>query len=152
MGLPSKHVHGARAKVAINGQVVGIWTTFSFSFSLDVTPSFILGRFGPAALTTTGYEPVAITAGGWRVVDNSFFRVGGIPDLKSLLQQEDLLLTVIDRTTDKVLAEIKGCLPSGVSVNLSSKQLSDGTNSYLGMLLNTEDWEGEEVGAVELPV
>lgn len=151
MGLPSKHVHGARAKVSINGQVIGIWTTFSFSFAMDVQPSFILGRFGPAAITTTGYEAVSITAGGWRVVDASFFRIGGIPDLKSLLQQEDLVVAVEDRTTGKNIAEIQGCLPTGVSVNLSSKQLSDGTNSYLGMLIKTEDWSGEEVGAVELP-
>ena len=82
MGLKSSHVHGAMAKVAIDGVVVGIWTTFSYSVAFDVVPSFILGRYTPAALTTTGVEPVAITAGGWRVVNNSFFKVGGIPDLK----------------------------------------------------------------------
>jgi hypothetical protein len=152
MGLSSRHVHGAMAKVAINGVVVGIWTTFSYSVAFDVVPSFILGRYTPAALTTTGVEPVAITAGGWRVVNHSFFKVGGIPDLKNLLFQEDLTLSVVSRVDPTVvLAEIKGCLPTGVSVNLSSKQLSDGTNTYLGMLANTEDHTGEEVGAVELP-
>ncbi len=61
-----------------------------------------------------------------------------------LLTQEDITLSVIDRATGRAVATIKGCLPTGVSQDLSSKQLASGSNSYLGLLLNTEDFQNDE--------
>lgn len=140
----SPHLSGARAKVSIGGKVVGIWTSISYSLSYDVVPSFLLGRYSPAALTTTGVEAVNITAGGWRIVDHSFFKEGAVTPLKDMLTQEDITLSIIDRATGKAIATIKGCLPTGVSQDLSSKQLASGSNSYLGLLLNTEDFQNDE--------
>ncbi len=142
--MPSPHVHGARGIVSLGGRKIGIWTSFSYSVAYDVQPSFILGRYSAAALTTTGIEPVMITCGGWRLVDHSFFNEGGCTELKDMLTQEDIVISVIDRATGVSLATIKGCLPTGVSSDLSSKQLASGSNTYMGQMLSTEDFENDE--------
>jgi hypothetical protein len=143
----SPHVHGARAIVSVNGRKIGIWTTLSYSLSYDVVPSFLLGRYSPAALTTTGVEAVNVTCGGWRLIDHSFFNEGACTELKDMLTQEDITMTVIDRATGKNIATFKGCLPTGVSSDLSSKQLASGSNSYLAMLVDTEDFENAEAAS-----
>lgn len=149
---------GARAKVAIvdpatgTAQVVGIWNNFSYSVNYDVQPAFILGRFSAAELNTTGVEPVSITAGGWRVVDHGPFIEGKLTNVKDLLTQEYLVLTVIDRQTGKNIATIHGCLPSGFSSGLSARQLQESTNTYMGLLMDDESTQNTEASsAADLP-
>lgn len=155
--MPPKVMHGARAKVFMVdstgvARVVGIWNSFSYNVTLDVQPSFILGRYSAAELTTTGVEPVAITAQGWRVVDHGPMREGGITALDQLLFQEYLLLQVWDRQTKKFVANIRGCLPTGFSSTVSAKQLQENTNTYLGLLMDDESVTNNEASdAADLP-
>ncbi len=154
--MPPKTMHGARAKVFLidaNGaHLVGIWNNFSYNVSIDVQPSYILGRYSAAELTTTGVEPVSITAQGWRVIDFGPMKVGGITSVKDLLLQEYILLQVYDRQTKKVVANIKGCLPTGFSSTVSAKQLQENTNTYLGLLMDDESViMSEAVDAADLP-
>lgn len=156
--MPPKVMHGARAKVSIFdpstglAKIVGIWNQFSYNVTYDVQPSFILGRFSAAELTTTGVEPVAITAQGWRVVDHGPFVEGRLTNLKDLLFQEYLLLTVHDRQTGKAVATIRGCLPTGTSSTASAKQLQESTNTYLGLLMDDESTQNNEAAdATDLP-
>ncbi len=149
---------GARAKVAIydpvSGQakVVGIWNNFSYSLNHDVQPSFILGRYSAAELSTTGVEPVSITASGWRVVGHGPFVEGRLTPLDQLLTQEYLVLTVIDRQTKQTIATIHGCLPTGTSTTLSARQLQESTNTYMGLLMDDESTINTEASsATDLP-
>lgn len=156
--MAAKIMHGARAKVfmvdPVLGQavVVGIWNNFSYQVTYDVQPAFILGRFSAAELTTTGVEPVSITAQGWRVVNHGPFKTGRLTNIKDLLNQEYLLLQVYDRQTKQYVASIRGCLPTGTSSTVSAKQLQESTNTYLGLLLDDEDTENNEAAdAADLP-
>lgn len=143
-----KVMSGARAIVSIQGvdpatgsqysQIVGIWNNFSYSVNYDVQPVFILGRYTPAELNTVGVEPVSITAGGWRIVDHGPFADGKLTNLKDLLHQEYLMLDVVDRQSGKHIATIQGCLPTGFSSGLSSRQLQETTNTYMGLLIGDE--------------
>lgn len=157
--MPSKVVHGARAKVSIfdpttgQSRIVGIWNNFSYNVVYDVQPAFILGRFSAAELTTTGVEPVIINAQGWRVIDHGPFAEGRLANIKDLLNQEYLLLTVHDRQNpNKVIAQIRGCLPTGTSSTVSAKQLQESTNTYVGLLLSDESTDNVEAAdAADLP-
>lgn len=154
----SKTVHGARAKVYIhdaknpNGRPVGIWSHISFTVSMDVQPSFVLGRFTAAELTTTAVEPVSINAGGWRTIDHGVFVEAGVTNIKDLLTQASITMTVTDRQTGKVMAKIIGCLPTGYSQTLSARQLTEMNNSYMGLLASDESGDDTEAAdAADLP-
>jgi len=156
--MAAKVVNGARCKVAISdpttGQtkVVGIWNSFSYNVNYDTNPVFILGRYPAAELNTTGVEPVSITAGGWRVVDHDAFNEGRLTNVKDLLFQEYLTLTVVDRLTGKNIAVIKGCLPTGTSSTMSARQLTDSNNTYIGLLVDTETTVNEpDATSADLP-
>lgn len=156
--MPPKVMSGARAKVSIydpmtgQAKVVGIWNNFSYSVNYDVQPAFVLGRYSAAALETTGVEPVSITAGGWRVVDHGPFVEGRLTNVKDLLTQEYLTLSVIDRQTRRTIATIHGCLPTGTSTTLSARQLQESTNTYMGLLMDDESTVNTEASsATQLP-
>lgn len=156
--MAAKVMSGARAKVAIydpvSGQakVVGIWNSFSYSVSIDVSPCFVLGRYSAAELSTTAVEPVNITASGWRVVGHGPFAEGRIIPLDQMLTQEYLVLTVVDRQTGLTIATINGCLPTGFSSTLSARQLQDSSNTYQGLLMDDESTiNAEATSATNLP-
>lgn len=149
---------GARAKVYMVDRntnetfLVGIWNSFSYQVTHDVQASFILGRYSAAELSTTGVEPVNITAQGWRVVNAGPFAKARLMNTKDLLTQEYLKLYVMDRQTGKNVAVIEYCLPTGTSSSVSAKQLQESTNTYLGLLLDDEDTENSEASdAADLP-
>lgn len=157
----AKVMSGARAIVSVTGKdttgnqyakPIGIWNNFSYSINYDVQPAFILGRYSAAELITTGVEPVSITAGGWRVIDHGPFVDGMLTNLKDLLTQEYIVITVYDRATQKKIATIHHCLPTGFSSGLSSRQLQESTNTYMGLLISDESADNDEASsASDLP-
>lgn len=157
--MAQKVMHGARAEIGIvdsktgKARIVGIFNNFSYQVTFDVQAAFILGRFSAAELVTTGVEPVAITAQGFRVIDHGFFREGAITNVKDLLTQEYVTLAVFDRQNAKAKpAVIRGCLPTGHSATVSAKQLMEGTNTYLGLLMDEDDTQNVEApDAADLP-
>lgn len=156
--MPPKTMNGARALVYMTDRntgetfLVGYWNSFGYTVNYDVQPTWILGRYSAAELSTTGVEPVSITAGGWRVVDNGPFKRGRLTNVKDLLTQEYLKLEVVDRQTGKKIATIENCLPTGTTSTLSAKALTDSNNTYIGLLLDDESTDNAEAStAADLP-
>ena len=158
--MAAKTVHGARAVVHIadpNSNTVrpiGIWNNFSYSVTYDVSPVNILGRFTAAELVTTGVEPVTITAQGFRMIDHGPYVDGRLTNLKDLLTQESLYLTVFDRQSGRMIAKISGCKPTGMSTTLSAKQLQETTTTYVGLIYDDDDLHpanAEAPSATDLP-
>ena len=152
--MAARTMHGARALVSIYDAVtgsskpVGIWNNFSYNVSYDVQPVFTLGRYSAAELVTTGVEPVSITAQGWRVINHGPFIEGKLTPLQNLLTQEYLILQVSDRQNPGVIvALIHGCLPTGFSSTLSSKQLQESSNTYVGLLMDDESVKNSEASS-----
>lgn len=152
-------MHGARARVSIfdpmtnASNVVGTWSTFNYRVVYNVAAVHILGRYSAAALVTTGVEPVSIDAGGWRVVGHGpYSESGRLRNIKDLLNEDYLILTVEDRQTGTATATIQGCLPNGTSSSLSERQLENSTNGYTGLLLGDENaLSAEAADATSLP-
>lgn len=148
--MAAKICHGARALVSVTDpntnqqRVVGIWNNFSYSVSYDVIPAYILGRFSAAELTTVGYAPVNITAGGYRVIDHGFQTEGAFTQLAQMLQQEYLTLSVLDRQTGKLVATISGCVPTATTASISARQLVEGSNTFMGLLYADEQFVDAE--------
>lgn len=153
-----KIMHGARALVQIldpntNQPVtVGIFNNFSYGVNYDVQPAFILGRFSAAELAYTAMEPCQISAGAWRVIGHGAHVTAKLPKLADLLRHEYLEIQVVDRQTGRPIAKIHSVRPSGMSTNLTARQLEEMTCTYVGLLVDDEDTVNAELpGSADLP-
>jgi hypothetical protein len=124
---------GARAKIMIKGKVVGLFTQCSWEVRQTKEPAFILGRYHPAEITPTTQEPVQMTLNGYRVVDSGPYKVASATLLKSLLEEEDFTVTVIDRQTKKTIFQAVGCRVAGWSSGVSARGISDVRLTIIGI-------------------
>jgi hypothetical protein len=116
---------GARAKVLINGNLVGLFNNCTWQQRQGKEPAFILGRFNPAEITPTTQEAVSITLTGYRVVDAGPYKVANATLLKNLLTEEDFTVDVLDRQTGKVIFRAVGCRVQGWSSGVAARGVSD---------------------------
>ena len=116
---------GARAKVSIAGNIVGLFANCSWSIRQSKDPAYILGRYNPAEITPTSQEPVSISLTGYRVVDSGPYAVANATLLRNLLSEEDFDVTVIDRQTGKAIFTAVGCRVTGWSSGVAARGVSD---------------------------
>ena len=140
----AKILTGARAKVAIAGNVVGLFANCSWSIRQDKAPAYILGRYNPAEITPTSQEPVTISLTGYRVVDAGPYKVASATLLKGLLEEEDFQVSVIDRQTGKTIFDAFGCRVTGWSSGVAARGVSDIRIDIIG--LKGEDEFGKAQG------
>ena len=133
-------------------KVVGIFNSFNYGVAYNAQAVYILGRFSPDELDYTSVEPVNITAGAWRVINHGPHTDGRLPPLNTLLTTEYVELSVVDRATGQTIAKIHGCRPTGYSAGATARQLSETSNTYMGLLLDDEDTtNAEDPSAASLP-
>ena len=144
MGTKAKILTGARAKIAIAGNIVGLFANCSWSVRQDKAPAYILGRYNPAEITPTSQEPVTISLTGYRVVDSGPYKVANATMLKNLLEEEDFGVSVIDRQTGKTIFEAFGCRVTGWSSGVAARGVSDIRVDIIG--LKAEDEYGKAQG------
>ncbi len=152
MGVKAKTVSGARCKLYVNGQIVGIFSSVSYGVTYDASPIYILGRYNAAELVYTGMDVVNVTCTGFRVMDNGPYEAASVPQLQDLLNHEDITLQIIDRqATDPTKANVmtvSGVRPLGFSTSSSARGVNDLTVNFQGMLLEDESGNQDDVGAV----
>lgn len=150
----SKVFHGARAKLNIGQNTVGIFTNVSYGVQYDVQPVSILGAMAPVELAYTGQEAIQITASGWRVIGHGPHDPQGaqVPKLQDLLTHEDITVSLFDRQDDSnPIMVVTGVRPTGYSTSVSARGLQEITVSMVGLKLTDESGDQGEPGAVQLP-
>lgn len=140
----AKILTGARAKISIAGNTVGLFANCSWSIRQDKAPAYILGRYNPAEITPTSQEPVSISLTGYRVVDAGPYAVANATLLRGLLEEEDFDVTVYDRQTFKTIFTAVGCRVSGWSSGVAARGVSDVRIDIIG--LKGEDEYGSAQG------
>lgn len=121
----AKILTGARAKVLINGQLVGLFSQCTWSIRQGKDPAFILGRYNPAEITPTTQEAVQLSLSGYRVVDAGPYKVANATLLKNLLNEEDFSIAILDRQTNKTIFTAVGCRVQGWSSGVAARGVSD---------------------------
>jgi hypothetical protein len=156
--MVAKTMTGARAQVIVDNpntgksSTIGIYSRISYGVAFGVQSVDILGRFSPDELVYTHYEPVNITASGYKVVDHGAHADAGFPKLSDLLNFQDLTLAVFDRQTKKRVGTIRNVKPATYDIDYTAKDLSQYTMRYVGILVDDESVENaESVGASSLP-
>ena len=152
MGVQQRILNGARAILSVGSKTVGVFTNCSWGVTYDLNPAYILGRYSAAELTYTGQEPISVTATGFRVIDNGAYVVAGMPLLQNLMTHEDIVITIVDRQTNKPIVTVTGVRPVGYDSDVASRSISSFTVRFMGLRAQDEGQsDGEAGGASDLP-
>lgn len=150
--MASKVLVGARAKIYINNQLVGIFETCSYNMNIGTEPIHLLGRYSPDEITPTSYEAVTLNCGGFRVVGQGPHVLPAVPKLQDLLALEAVTIAVVDRHSGQAILTAIGCVPTGYNGNHNARATSRVTINYTGLRISDESGSQDEgTGAVSLP-
>lgn len=149
--MPSKVMTGARAKVYIDNQLVGIFETCSYNSNIGVEPIHLLGRFSPDEITPTSYEAVTLSCSGFRVVGAGVHTLPKFPKVQDLLTLEAVTIAVVDRQTRQTILTAIGCVGNAQNGNHNARATSRVTINYTGLRLSDESGAQDEADAVSLP-
>ncbi len=125
---------GARAKVLINGNVVGLFSNCSWSINQAKVPNFILGRYSPGEITPVDQDAVRMSLTGYRVINAGPYKVADATLLKNLLNEEDFSVAILDRQTNQRIFQADGCRVLGWSSGAAARGVSDLRIDIIGMI------------------
>lgn len=150
--MATKVLTGARAKVYVNNQLVGIFESANYNVNIGVEPIHILGRYSPDEITPTSYEAVTISCSGFRIAGQGPHVLPAVPKLQDLLNLEAVTLAIVDRQTGDTVLTAIGCVPNSHNGNHNAKATSRVTINYTGLRISDESGAQDEGnGAVSLP-
>lgn len=149
--MASKVMVGARAKVYVNNQLVGIYENVNYNVNITTEPIFLLGRYSPDEITPTAYEAVTLSCSGFRVVGQGPHVLPAVPKLQDLLTLEAVTMAVVDRQTGTTILTAIGCVPNSYSGSHNSRATSKIQINYTGLRISDESGDQDEGGAVSLP-
>ena len=132
-------VHGARAKIIIGTEVVGIFTAFSYGLAYHAEPVYIIGNPAPIEINYLSQEVVQCQGSGWRVVGAGPHESMKLPRLQELLNQNDIQIKVLDRQTGKVIATIHNVKPVSYQTAITARQQEEISVSFVGLLVTDEN-------------
>ena len=147
----SKVMTGARAKVYVDNQLVGIFESCTYNVNIGVEPIHLLGRFSPDEITPTSYEAVSLSCSGFRVIGSGVHTLPKVPKLQDLLTLEGVTITVVDRQTNQAVLTAIGCVANTHSGGWNAKATSRVTINYTGLRISDESGAQDENNAVSLP-
>lgn len=148
----SKVLTGARAKVFVNNQLVGIFEGCTHNRSYGAEPIHLLGRYSPDEIVYTSAEAVTLSCTGFKVVGQGVHVLPAVPKVQDLLNFEALTIAVVDRQTNQTIMTVIGCIPNGDNGGFNARASSRVTVNYIGTIMADESGaQSEGSGAVSLP-
>lgn len=148
----SKTIVGARSKVFIDNQLVGIFDSCTISSAVTSEPIYILGSHVAQENAITAMEIVNVNCSGWRSVGQGKHILPKVPKVQDLLNFEPFTMTVVDRQTGQTLETITQVTPGTNNTNYNARATSKVNVSYVGIINYNEDGEqSENASAASLP-
>jgi hypothetical protein len=151
MGTTAKTMTGARARLIIDGKLIGIFQMCHYALNFHAAPVYILGNYAPQEITLTSQEPITVTCRGWRIIDQGPHTAQGgrVPKLQDLLRHEDISISIFDRQTNKEIMTVVGCRPIGYNTDLSTGNQQQITVTFQGLKLSDETGDQDDIGGVK---
>lgn len=152
----SKIMTGARALLFINGKEIGIFSECSWSYRLDISPAYILGRYSVAETTYTGSDPVSLECAGFRPFDGQVNLgphqiVNGtslVPLLNELSSYGNIDIEVFDRQTQQSVMKVVECKPTGYSTSLRARDQETLSIGFMGKRVEADGIPNLDNGSV----
>lgn len=150
--MPQQTMTGARAKVRVDGNIVGIFDSCQYGANIGTEAIHILGRYSPDEISINSYEAVQVACSGFRIIDQGMHVLPAAPKLQDLLGFDRIQLEVEDRQTGQQIAIVKNCVPQSWGEQQQAKGTTRMNITYLGTVLSDEDGDQvESDGATQLP-
>jgi hypothetical protein len=149
--MATKVMVGARAKVFVDNQLVGIFESCTYNTSIGVEAIHLLGRYSPDEITPTSYEAVTLQCSGFRVVGSGVHTLPKFPKLQDILGLEAVTIAVVDRQSGDAILTAIGCIGTTNSGGFNARATSKVQINYTGLRLSDESGAQDEGGAVSLP-
>jgi hypothetical protein len=134
----AKILTGARAKILINGNVVGLFSQCQWSIRQGKEAQFALGRYNPTEITPTTQEAIQLSLTGYRVVNSGPYKVANATLLQNLLNEEDFNVSILDRQTNTSIFAVAGCRVQGWSSGVAARGVSDIRIDIIGLVGDDE--------------
>jgi len=142
---------GNRAKVYVNGNLVGIFDSCTYSTGLTTEDIYILGASAAQEIAITAQETVTLNCSGFRVVGEGVHVLPAMPKLADLINFQAVTIAVVDRKTGAQVLTAIGCVPNTEGGNFNAKTSSKIQISYKGIRYYDESGDSSEGDAATLP-
>jgi hypothetical protein len=135
---------GARAKLGFYDSntkdtvFLGIYSSVSYNYSIDVQPVYILGSYSAASLDNVSMDTIHLSCSGWRVVNHGPMAEAKFPRLDQLANAGYLSMAIFDRQSDLCIANVTKVRPVGFSGGFTMRTLATVDMTYMGILLSDE--------------
>jgi hypothetical protein len=150
--MAQKTMTGARAKVRVDGNIVGVFDSCQYGANIGTEPIHILGRYSADEISITSYEAIQVSCSGFRIVDQGVHVLPAAPQLQDLLNFDTVQLEVEDRQSGSNIMIVKNCVPQSWSEAQQAKGTTRFNITYLGTILSDESGDQDESdGATTLP-
>ena len=150
--MAQKTMTGARAKVRVDGNIVGVFDSCQYGANIGTEPIHILGRYSADEISITSYEAIQVSCSGFRIVDQGVHVLPAAPQLQDLLNFDTVQLEVEDRQSNSNIMIVKNCVPQSWSEAQQAKGTTRFNITYLGTILSDESGDQDESdGATTLP-
>jgi hypothetical protein len=161
----SKIMTGARALIYVGGKQIGFFSSVDWSYSVDVQPAYVLGRFSVAEITYVDAGPVTVRCAGFRAFDGT--EANGphqtltgatqlVPTLNKLLSAPSVDIEIVDRQTGKSVMKVINAKATNYSTSLRARDQETISVDFMGMRVTTgaendENEAGNEGGNAANP-
>lgn len=142
----AKTFSGARAKISVDGVLVGMFDSVSYGSNVGAEPIHTLGKFGPQEIVPTSYEAVQVQCSGFRIIGQGANVLPKMPKLNDLLNLNTVTISITDRQTGQTIMTVIGCVPTSYSTGHNAKAISKLNITYMGTKLEEESGAQSEDG------
>lgn len=150
--MASKVLTGARAKIYVENQLVGIFEACSYGAMLNAEPIHILGNFLPVEITPVNMEAVRIRCSGFRVVNHGAHALPKFPKVQDLLNLNSITITITDRQSGQVIMTAHGCVPVAYNTSPNARATTRLDIEYVGLRIDDEtSGPQNDPGSAQLP-
>lgn len=142
--MAQKTMTGARAKVRVDGNIVGVFDSCQYGANIGTEPIHILGRYSADEISITSYEAIQVSCSGFRIVDQGVHVLPAAPQLQDLLNFDTVQIEVEDRQSKENIMIVKNCVPQSWSEAQQAKGTTRFNITYIGTILSDESGDQDE--------
>lgn len=88
---------GARCKLFIDGQPIGLFANVSFGVEYGAQDIYTLGKYNAQEIVYTDMGTITVRVSGFKIMGHGPHEEMSIPKLQELLTHDDIFLQIVDR-------------------------------------------------------